>query len=417
VLPVDAPPIQDGAVAVDGQGRIAAVGTAAELGAGERFDGAVILPGLVNAHAHIEYATYAGFGDGLSFAPWIGLHLERKSKLDLDDMLAIARLGAAECLRSGVTTVGDASFSGMAATACAELGLRAIVYLEVFGGPEAVETQFVPARARVEDAFSDRVQLGISPHAPYTATPALYAACLELELPIATHFSESADEAAYLRDGSGAWSALAALLVRPLGRSGIRALAEEGLLSERMTAAHCVTIDEEEIRLLADHGVAVAHCPRSNAMLGCGVAPLAELRAAGIRVGIGTDSPASTPSLDMFEELRAAIWAARARGAHPAALSAAEALELATLGGARALGLEREIGSLTPGKRADMTVLDLTDSPFAPIEEAAVASVLGGSPQGVIATLVSGEERYRKGHTEWPDLRRAARRARSRMLQ
>lgn len=417
VLPVDAPPIPSGAVAVDERGRIAAVGTAAELGSGERFAGAVILPGLVNAHSHIEYATYAGFGDGMSFAPWIGLHLERKSKLDLDDMLAIARLGAAECLRSGVTTIGDASFSGAAATACAELGLRAIVYLEVFGGPEAVETQFLPARTRVEDAFSDRVQLGISPHAPYTATPALYATCLQLELPIATHFSESADEAAYLRDGSGAWSALAALLVRPLGRSGIRELAARGLLSGRMTAAHCVTVDDEEIRLLADHGVAVAHCPRSNAMLGCGVAPLRELLATGVRVGIGTDSPASTPSLDMFEELRAAIWAARARGADPGALSASDALELATLGGARALGLEQEIGSLTPGKRADLTVLDLTDSPFAPIEEAAVASVLGGSPQGVIATLVSGEERYRKGRTEWPDLRRAARRARSRMLQ
>jgi 5-methylthioadenosine/S-adenosylhomocysteine deaminase len=132
VLPVEGDPIENGAVAIE-DGRIAAVGAAAELGEGERFPESAILPGFVNAHTHLEYAVYAGFGDGLSFGPWISTHVERKRRLDRPDMEAIARLGAAECLRSGITTVGDLAFSGASAHACARLGLRAIVYLEVFG--------------------------------------------------------------------------------------------------------------------------------------------------------------------------------------------------------------------------------------------------------------------------------------------
>jgi 5-methylthioadenosine/S-adenosylhomocysteine deaminase len=417
VVPVEGDPVPDGAVEIGDDGRIAAVGPRAELGPGERFADAVILPGFVNAHTHIEYAVYSGFGDGMSFGPWIGLHIERKARLGEKEVLAIARLGAAECLRSGVTAIGDCSFAGAAAPACAALGLRAIVYLEVFGGPEALAEQFEPKRAAVEASLSDRVRLGISPHAPYTVTLELYAAALALGLPVATHLSESGDEANYLRDGSGPWSTLSEWLVPPLGTSGIRALGERGLLDDRVLAAHCVTVDADEISLLARYDVAVAHCPRSNAQLGCGVAPLHELRAAGIRVGIATDSPASTPSLDMFEELRAAIWASRARAGDPQALSTADALELATLGGARALGLEAEIGSLTPGKWADLVVLSLEGSPFSPVEDPAVAAVLGGSPDRVLATVVGGEERYRKGTTSWRDLTRTARDARSRMLR
>jgi 5-methylthioadenosine/S-adenosylhomocysteine deaminase len=417
VVPVSGDPIRDGAVAIGDDGRILAVGPAEELGAGERFAGAVIAPGFVNAHTHLEYAVYAGFGDGLPFAPWIGLHVRRKSVLDLADAEAIARVGAADCLRSGITTVGDASFSGAAATACAELGLRGIVFLEVFGGAEAMAERFEPMHERLDGALPDRVRLGVSPHAPYTCTVELYEACMALGVPVATHLSESAHEDAYVRDGSGPWSELAGILVEPLGMSGVRALAERGLLDARVIAAHCVTVEPEEIALLAAHDVAVAHCPRSNGYLGCGVAPLAELLAAGVRVCVATDSPASTPSFDMFEELRAAVTSARARERDAAALSAREALELATLGGARALGLEDDTGSLVPGKWADLVVLSLEGSPLDPVEDPATAVVLGGSPDRVLATLVGGEERYRKGMTAWPDSRRAARSARSRMLR
>ena len=417
VLPIDAPPIRDGAVELGADGTIVAVGTAAELGAGERFEQAVILPAFVNAHTHLEYAVYAGFGDGLSFGQWIQTHVERKARIGLPEMEAIARLGAAQCLASGVGTIGDASFSGAAATACADLGLRATVYLEVFG-PDAsgLAERFEPARDRLEGTLPDRVRLGVSPHAPYTVGTELYEACFELGLPVATHLAESADEHAWVTTGGGGWEQFADLLVAPLGTTGIRALAAAGLLDERVLAAHCVHVDDEEIELLVRTGTAVAHCPRSNAYLGCGVAPVRAFIDAGVRVGLGTDSPASTPSFDVFDELRAAIAGARAREQRPDALSATEALELATLGAARALGLDDAIGSLTPGKQADLAIVSFEDSAFVPWEDPAAAVVLGGSPERVAATLVAGETRYRRGGMEWHELTDAARNARDLLL-
>ena len=416
VVPVEGTPIPDGAVAIE-DGAIAAVGTSAELGEGEHFEDAVILPGFVNAHSHLEYATYAGFGDGLDFPTWLGIHIERKRNLDLVDTEAVARFGALECLRSGITTVADASFSGAAATACAELGLRGIVHVEVFGQDrDDLETRFPEIRARIEPSLSDTVRLGISPHAPYTCSLDLYRGCAELGLPTVTHLAESDAETEWLRDGAGPWQALSELLVPPIGTTAIRALALEGLLGPSVLAAHCVQADAEEIELLAAYDVAVAHCPRSNALLGCGIAPLQAMREAGIRVCIATDSPASTPSFDMFDELRVAIFGARARERRPDALSAADALELATLGGARALGLDDELGSLTPGKQADLMVLSLAGSPFVPWEDPVTAAVLGGSPERVVATLVSGKSRYERGGESWHELIGAARNARGRLL-
>jgi 5-methylthioadenosine/S-adenosylhomocysteine deaminase len=418
VVPVEGPPIRDGAVAIDENGLIASVGVRDDLGSDRHFTECVILPGFVNAHTHLEYDVYAGFGDGLRFADWIGLHVRRKQRIDLADMEAIARLGALHCLRSGVTTVGDCSFSGAAATACADLGLRGTVYLEVFGADESpISERFEPMRERLADLPSDTVRIGISPHAPYTCAIDLYRACADLGLPIATHLAESDDETEFLQTGRGGWESFAELLVPPPGTTGIRALAEAGLLGSNVIAAHCVKADEEEIALLAEHDVAVAHCPRSNGMLGCGVAPLAELREAGIRVCIATDSPASTPSFDMFDEMRAAIVGARARQEQPGALTAADALELATLGGARALGLDAWVGSLATGKQADLTVLSLGETPFIPWEDPVTGAVLGGSPQSVVATLVSGKPRYEKGGKTWLELIDAARSARGRLLQ
>jgi cytosine/adenosine deaminase-related metal-dependent hydrolase len=417
VVPVEGPPIQGGAVAIDDAGTIATVGTQDELGKGERYPDAVILPGFVNAHSHLEYAVYAGFGDGLPFPDWIGMHVRRKSQIDLDDMRAIARLGALECLRSGITAVGDCSFSGASAIACADLGLRGIIYLEVFGETgDVIHERFEPMRNEIAEALSDEVRLGISPHAPYTCTLDLYRASSELGLPIATHLAESEAETEFLLAGTGEWETFGHMLVPPPGISGIRALAEEGLLGPHVVAAHCVEADTEEIGILAEHDVAVAHCPRSNAFLGCGIAPLGALRAAGIRVCVATDSPASTPSFDMFDEMRAAITAARARERRPDALTAEDALELATLGGARALGQDSELGSIAPGKKADLTILSLGDTPFIPWEDPVTAAVLGGSPQRVVATLVSGETRYEKGGGTWLELIDAARSARGRLL-
>jgi cytosine/adenosine deaminase-related metal-dependent hydrolase len=417
VIPVEGPPIAAGAVAIGEDGLIAAVGATADLGEGERFEGCVIAPGFVNAHTHLEYAVYAGFGDGLPFVPWIGLHIRRKQALSLDDMREIALVGAWESLRSGVTTVGDCSFIGATAEAASATGLRATVYLEVFGRDTSALDRFHEHHERIAPILSDRVHLGISPHAPYTCTLEVYEAAAALGLPLQTHFAESSAERDWLVDGAGDWTPLADLLVPPPGATGVRLLAEHGLLSAGLSAAHCVHVDEEEISLLASYGVGVAHCPRSNGWLGCGVAPVAELSAAGVEVSIATDSPASTPSLDLFEEMRTAIVAARARGGRPDAMTAATALERATLTGAQVLGRRNELGSLLPGKQADLAIVDLSGSAVDPVEDPVVALVMGGSPDRVAATLVAGEERYRRGVTQWPDSTRAARRARSRMLR
>ncbi|HEX2110069.1 MAG TPA: amidohydrolase family protein [Gaiellaceae bacterium] len=414
VVPVEGAPIEDGAVALEAD-RIVAVGRRDEIGEGERFEDAIVVPAFVNTHSHLEYAVYAGFGDGLPFGPWLATHIERKARIGWGEFVAIARLGASECLRSGIGTVGDASFSGAAAHAAADLGLGALVFLEVFGSDAVVASERLDElRARVDAVLSERVRLGVSPHAPYSVGVDVYRQAYALGLPVATHVAESADELDYLARGEGPIAAVSDVV--PPGTTPVRHLAAQGLLERRVVAAHCVKVDEEEIELLARHDVAVAHCPRSNALLGCGIAPVAELRAAGIRVGLGTDSPASTPSFDMFEEMRTAIYAARARGERPDALRAEDALELATLGAAGALGLADEVGSLAPGKRADLAVVSLSGSPYLPWEDPAAAIVFGGSPERVQLTLVGGEERYRKGGTAWHELRRAAAEARGRLL-
>jgi 5-methylthioadenosine/S-adenosylhomocysteine deaminase len=174
--------------------------------------------------------------------------------------------------------------------------------------------------------------------------------------------------------------------------------------------------DEEEIALLAEHDVAVAHCPRSNALLGLGIAPVAGLLAAGVRVGIGTDSPASTPSFDMFEELRMAIAMARLRARGSSPMTAEHVLELATLGSASVLGLDDELGSIEQGKQADVAVVSLEGSPYVPWEDPAAAVVMGGSASRVLLTLVGGEVRYERGTPSWHELRQKGIEARAKLL-
>ena len=410
VLPVDGPPLKDAYVAWE-DGRIV------EIGAGRverHYDEAIILPGIVNAHSHLEYSVYAGFGDGCHFGDWLGTHIERKRRLSPADVLAIARRGAADSLAAGITTTADYSFAGAAATAANELGLRAIVYLEVFGSDLGVaEERFTGLRDAVRK--SDLVRIGISPHAPYTCSLELYEWCLSLGVPVGTHLAESDGENEWLEHGTGPLAAARAVLVDPSGKRSVATLAS--VLGPELLCAHCVAVDDAEIEAPAAADVPVVHCPRSNALLGCGIAPLARrcaLRAS--RVGLGTDSPASTPSFDPWEELRAAVSGARARERRPDALEAAAALRLATLDAARALGLDNEIGSLTPGKRADLTVVSVAGSPYDPVEDPAVAAVFGGTPAGVLETVVDGHTRYRQGETAWQEVRSTASAARRQML-
>jgi cytosine/adenosine deaminase-related metal-dependent hydrolase len=377
VVPVDGPPIREGAVRVEG-------GTIAEVGdvhgaADHRFEGGVILPGLVNAHTHLEYAAMAGFGDGMAFGPWIEDHIRRKAATGADDSLEQARAGAAACLRSGVTTIADCSYSGSVATAAAEAGLRAIVYLEGF-------SNWPDLRARTESRLESTtttglVQAGISPHAPFTVTHDDYRMLVGLArergLPVATHLLESVRETEHLD-------------------------AFADVLGPDTVAIHVVQADPADIEIMARLDVPAVHCPRSNALLGCGIAPIPELLAAGVRVGLGTDSPSSAIDFDMWAEMRAAVMHARARLGRADALSARAALDMATTGGAAAVGLGAVTGTLTPGKAADICVLDLTGSSFLPWDDPVTAAVYGGSCDRVAMTMVDGEIRYRRGSDASP---------------
>ncbi len=410
VLPVDGPPVEHGLVRFE-HGAIVEV----TQGRAERhYEGAAIVPGFVNAHSHVEYSLYAGFGDGRAFGPWLATHVARKGRLAPEEMLALARLGVADSLRSGIATTADYSFSGAAAPAAAELGLRAVVHLEVFAlDPEDARRQYEEKRARIEE--TGLVSIGVSPHAPYTCSVEVYRWCLSLGVPVGTHLAESANENEWLEHGTGPLQGIAPMLVPPTGRRAVATL--EPVLGPELLCAHCVELDAGEIGLLAERGVPVAHCPRSNALLGCGVAPVAALREAGVTVGLGTDSPASTPSFDVFEEMRAAIYAARARERRPEAMTAEDALRLATVGAARALRLDGSVGTLTPGKRADLTVVSLRESPYHPVEDPVAAVVFGGSPERVLETIVDGETRYRERDSEqWREVRSTASAARRRML-
>lgn len=411
VLPVSGPPLRDGLVRWEGDTIVEVTTGRAE----RHLADAAILPGFVNAHSHLEYSTYAGFGDGQPFGPWLQTHVRRKAVLDDAGMLALARRGAWDSLASGITTTADYSYSGAAATAAEEAGLRAIVYLEVFAR-EPAEAEAQLTRKREPLSESPLVRLGVSPHAPYTCSLDVYRWCLGLGIPVGTHLAESAAEHEWLTAGEGPLAPAAAVLVSPTGKRAVATL--EPVLGPDLLCAHCVDLLPDEIALLGARRAPIAHCPRSNALLGCGIAPISDLRAAGATVALGTDSPASTPSFDMFEEARAAIYMARARERSAGALTATEALELATIQAARALRMDAVVGTLEPGKRADLAVVSLVGSPYHPVEDPAAAVVFGGSPERVVETIVDGVTRYRseeRGPT-WQEARSTASAARARML-
>ena len=430
VVPVDADPVQDGAVAI-ADGAILAVGPApgviaAHPGATvERHEGCVIAPGLVNLHTHLEYAGFGGFGDGLAFGPWLDVHVERKARQAEGDALALARLGVLEAMRGGATTVVDASYTGAAVAAASELGLRAVVALEVFGGTDddaiAIADRLDTRLARAAEDAGPLVELGVSPHAPYTVSPALFEEVVGRARAagrrVVTHIAESQHELAALVRGEGLLaSRTRRAWVAPYGRHPIAELTARGLLGRETVIAHAVFVDHAEIELLAASGAAVAHCPRSNALLGCGIAPLAALRRAGVPVGLGTDGPSSALDLDGFAELRAALLLQRASAGDPAALGTADALRLATLGGAEALALQHAIGSLAPGKRADLMVVRLDDTAFWPCDDPAAALVLAGGGDRVIFTMINGIVRYRVSDDSYRAALARARDARRRML-
>ena len=260
------------------------------------------------------------------------------------------------------------------------------------------------------------MRIGISPHAPYTCSLDTYRWCLSLGIPVGTHLAESANEDEWLQHGSGPLSAIAPLLV-PAERQAVGADARSRCSGPSSSAPTASSSSPRTSRSSPQRAVPVAHCPRSNALLGCGIAPLAELREAGVVVGLGTDSPASTPSFDVFEEMRTAIYVASARERRAEALQRGRCPPAGDLGFGPSPPTRRPVGTLTPGKRADLAVVSLAGSPYHPVEDPAAAVVLGGSPERVLETIVDGQTRYvNEDNEKWREVRNIASAARQQML-
>jgi cytosine/adenosine deaminase-related metal-dependent hydrolase len=405
VLPIEGPAIEHGALLIAADGRIDAVGHEAAVprpadAAAEDFGEALLLPGLINTHTHLELTGLDGGPPEPEFGRWIRRVREMKAARPAEAFLAAARRGLADCWAAGVTTVADTGDSGAVIEALAEAGGSGIAYHEVFGPhPDQRDESLRGLQEAVERLgrfAGGRVRIGTSPHAPYTVSGPLYAATAawtrEAGLPIAVHLAESSAESALLASGTGAfadaWRDRGIPMPAPLGRSPVAWLEEQGVLSERTLCIHVVQAGPADILRLTRANAAVAHCPLSNRAHGHGAAPLAALLAAGLRVGLGTDSVMSVGTLDLLAEARAA----RAL----AGLDAARALALCTRDAARALGLEREVGVLAPGRWGDCVVIRPHAAPDAARTDlSAEDRVLASGPRDVLATFVGGRDVHR----------------------
>ena len=351
-----------GAVAVAGMG-IAAVGPEHDILAAypkaERFDcgGKALTPGLINAHTHAPMTLLRGMADDLRLDVWLlGYMMPVEREFVTPEFCRLGTLIAcAESIRSGVTCFADMYyFEEAVAEAVAQAGMRAVCSQTVLKTPSpdaaSYEDSLESARSYIS-RWKDHplVVPSVAPHAPYTCTPEILQACtdlaVEFDVPLHTHLSGTLDEVAQ-------WRELYDMPVIPWVK-------KQGLLEAKVLAAHCVHIDDGEIHTLEHAGVGVAHNPSSNLKLSSGFAPVVEMLEAGLNVGIGTDGPASNNDLDMFEEMRLASFVAKAVSGDPTALPARQAFEMATHMGARALHLGHLTGSLEPGKRADLILIDL----------------------------------------------------------
>lgn len=415
VLPVAQPPLRDGAVLVGADGRIAAVGPRAAIepppGAEVvELGEAALMPGLVNVHAHPELALFRGALEDLRFRDWI-LRLvgSKRSALVEADYDAAARWTAVECLRAGITTAAATEMSAAAAGAFGEAGMRGVVFREVFGpDPAQAEDAMRDLRAAVERlreaCETDLVRIGVSPHAPYTVSDALFAAVGEYALaeglPVAVHAAESQAEDDLVKRGRGDFAPglVARGIATPVrGTSTVEMLDRLGVLRARPLLIHCVRLSADDVSRIADSDAAVAHCPVANAKLGHGLMPLPALRERGVRVGLGTDSVGSNNRLDLLEEARAASLLHRARLGSFDFLGPAEMLRMATIDGARALGLEERIGTLEPGKDADLVAVSLAAPHARPVHDPVAAVFHAARGTDVILATVRGRVLQRDG--------------------
>ena len=358
------------------------------------LDEHVLIPGLINLHTHAAMSLMRGLADDLPLMLWLEQHIWPAEKQWVSERFVRdgTLLACAEMLRGGVTCFNDMYFFPQAAAEAAlQTGMRASLGLVVLDFPSAYANDVDDYLQKGFDAHDSwrgnpLLSSSMAPHAPYTLTNSSFEKVItyaeQLGIGIHTHLHETRDEIA---------QSVAQYGVRPLRR-----IAELGLLGPNLVAAHCVHLEPGEMQLLAEYGCHVAHCPASNLKLASGIAPVAELLASGINIGIGTDGAASNNRLDMFAEMRLAALLAKGASGNAAVLPAAQALEMATINAARALGMDNRIGSIEVGKLADLTAVRIADPETLPCFDPVSHLVYAEGREHVSHTWIGGELRYQK---------------------
>jgi cytosine/adenosine deaminase-related metal-dependent hydrolase len=355
VVPVDRPPLREGCVAVEG-GRIVWVGaagdTAAPRGPVRELGPGVLMPGLVNAHCHLELSHLQGRIDGSAgFVGWVESLVMQRPGDPREVVRAAASRAIETVVKTGTVAVGDVSNALDHVDLLDASPLTAVVFHELIGwDPTKADALLAAAEARVAAlGASHRLQIRLAAHAPHSVSPALLRGLVARGGPAAIHLAESPDEVKFLSQRGGAWPGFLArrgldMAFEGSGLSPTQYVERLGALHPRLVAAHCVQVDAADCARLARHGVHVVLCPRSNRALGVGVAPLSELLSAGVRLSLGTDSLASVDTLDLMDDVVAL------HRAFPD-VAAETLVRLATAGGAEALGLP-DLGTIAVGKRA-----------------------------------------------------------------
>lgn len=366
--------------------------------------GSVLMPGLINAHTHNPMSLMRGVADDLALMPWLNEHIWpiERAVMTPDFISDGIELAVAEMIRGGTTCCNENYFFPDAqARTYDRLGFRAAISIPVIDFPSAwaaSQDEYFDKGLAVHDQYRSHPLLSFSmtPHAPYTVSDASFERIRryaeQLDLPVHCHIHETAQE---ITDALNQYGQ------RPLAR-----LDRLGLVNERLTAVHMTQLTPEEIALCAARGVSVVHCPQSNLKLASGFCPVGALQAAGVNLAIGTDGCASNNDLDMFDELRTAALLAKAVSGDATVFKAAEALHAATLAGARAMGLEQHIGSLEPGKQADIIAIDLDRIEAAPVYDVVSQLVYAGARHWVSDVWIAGRAKMLKCELQDIDVER-----------
>ncbi len=391
ILGVDCASVVDGSIGIDGQ-KIAFVGELpASFEPDEVIDGKgkLAMPGLVNAHTHIAMSLMRGYADDLAFWPWLNDKiLPLEENLDGDMVYWGSSLSCAEMIASGTTCFADMYFfCDDVARSVQDSGLRASLCRGLTWFSPADDYKLAEAKEftqRWQAASEGKITTMLGPHAPYTCSTDFLCKVRqlqkELDIPIHIHLSESLDE---MEKAKKAW-----------GKTPIAYVADLGLLDGKAMAAHCVQATDADLQILAKKQTFVAHNPSSNMKLANGFAPVSKILDAGVGVALGTDGPASNNNQNMFEEMHLAALVGKALTGDPEALPARQILQMATIEGAKALGLQESVGSLEKGKQADIVLLDLDKPHLYPAHDLVSLLVYSAQASDVSDVWVAGRRLY-----------------------